>query len=734
MSTSEPALLMTMSDIAALARVQRPVVSVWRTRAARSDTPFPSPVSRRRGQDLFDAHQVGQWLTDTHRGNNPEASMDTAAHAIPGDSTGTAGSTLRAVTALLALRSQLGIPLGALSDADLLDAADEHDPDDALFYREIDDIGAARGTLVGYVDALVEAAYGEAPAFERILADRFRLGAQGHGDSTRSGSVRSDTALSAPALELLALAASALAATEGSDAGNAGPVFVDATGSAGDILLAVAHARADAGRDLTVLTPNDDGDPARLLRRRLLVHGITRVGLEVQHSGAFAVTGTAVHIAQLPSASQSGMTPAEMLSAIDQIVLQMTNDQLGVVIAPSAVLNDAGLSRESDELRSTLLRSGRVRAIVRLPAGLLTTKPQQAQALWVLGAAHAHVPLADRWTMVADLTATPLTEAVIDDLISDLIATLGDRGTVRAHAFRFARFVLTRTLLASHGSLVAGARTVAATPQTHGAALAVRVDELLALLTPETDAAPGLSGLARLSTSAPGPSGHSGSAAHTAAGSAAHTAAGSAAPQTIEQLLAAKHLRYIPGNRLDVDDIAVGGRRTGGIRLIGPAEVLGDTALGHRSIDRLRFAADYPSGRVTEPGDVVFTTVPRPAAIVDREGTSVVLFPARILRINPDDPNGLLSEIVASDITALPHEHRGWQRWPLRQVHHRQRAALADALASVRLEQERAHERLAHLDELTSLLMAGVTAGSLTVSQTVGSHISHAFASSEGTN
>lgn len=738
MSTSEPALLMTMADIAALARVQRPVVSVWRTRAARSDTPFPSPVSRRRGQELFDAHQVGQWLTDTHRGNNPEASMDAAAYAAPDDSAGVAGSTLSAVTALLALRGQLGTPLGALSDADLLDAADEHDPDDALFYREIDDIGAARGTLVGYVDALVEAAYGEAPAFERILADRFRFDPSGQGDSTRGDAARLDTALSGPALELLALTASALAATQGNDAASLQPVFVDATGSAGDILLAVAHARADSGGDLTVLTPNDDGDSARLVRRRLLVQGISRVGLEVQQSGAFAVTGPAVHIAQLPPSNQSAMTSTEVLSAVDQIVLQMTNDQLGVVIAPSAVLNDAGLSRESDELRSTLLRSGRVRAIVRLPAGLRTHKPQQAQALWVFGASRAQVPLVDRWTMVADLTDTPLTEAVIDDLVSDLIATLGARGTVRAHAFRFARFVLTRSLLASRDSLVAGARTVASTPQTQGAALAVRVDELLDLLTspptaattlgvtPETDAAPGLSGLARLSTSAPSPTVQTGPATHAPAGSAAN--------QAVEQFLAAKHLRYIPGNRLDEGDIAEGGKRAGGIRLIGPAEVLGDTALGHRRIDRLRFAADYPSGRVTEPGDVVFTTVPRPAAIVDREGTSVVLFPARILRINPDDPNGLLSEIIAADITALPPGRRRWQHWPLRQVHHRQRGALADALASVRLEQERAHERLAHLDELAALLMAGVTADSLTVSQTAGPKISHAFAPSEGTN
>ncbi|TFC65940.1 hypothetical protein [Cryobacterium sp. TMT2-4] len=722
MSTSEPALLMTMSDIAALARVQRPVVSVWRTRSAQTDTPFPAPVSRRRGQELFDAHQVGQWLTDTRRGNNPDASTDAAAHAAPAESAGSAQSSLSAVTALLALRSQLGTPLSTLSDADLLDAADEHDPDDTLFYREIDALGPARAALIGYVDALVEAAYGEGPAFEGLLADRFRLDLRDH----------SETALSSPALEVLALSASALAATQHGDA-----LFVDAAGSAGDILLALAQADADHS-DLTVLTPNDDGEAGRLLRRRLLVHGITRVGLEVAESGAFAVTGSAVHIAQLPPAGRAAMAPAEMLSAIDQIVLQMTNDQLGVVIAPSAVLNDAGLSRESEELRSALLRSGRVRAVVRLPVGLLTHKPQQAQALWLLGAAHVQVPLADRWTMVADLTATPLTAAVIDDLVSDLVASLGDRGTVRAHAFRFARFVLTRILLARRDWLVAGARPVASAPATQGAALAVRVDELLALLAPaprpnpETDAAPGLSHLAHFSAHAPDPADHS----------AGGHMPGTPAVQTVEQLLAARHLRYIPGNRLAASDVteglaegAGGSRRRGeGIRLIGPAEVLGVISLGQRRIDRLRFAADYPSGRVTEPGDVVFTTVPHPAAIVDREGTSVVLFPARILRISADDPNGLLSEVLAADITALPPGQRRWQRWPLRQVHHTQSRALTDVLASLRLEQGRAHERLAHLDELAALLITGVTAGSVTVSLTAGPQISHAFAPSEGTN
>jgi hypothetical protein len=365
------------------------------------------------------------------------------------------------------------------------------------------------------------------------------------------------------------------------------------------------------------------------------------------------------------------------------------------VMAPSVVLSDANLDREADQVRSALLRSGRVRAIVRLPVGLRPRKPQQAQTIWVLGDAYARVELAERWTMVADLSSLPLDQGAIDDLVGDLAAALGDLATVRAHAFRFARLVLTRTLLASRDSLVVGARTATRPPPRGGAALAVRIDQLLQSLSSESNNA----GLPRLTVEPATPT-------------------GGATMSSVEQLISAGHLRYIPGNRLDPNDIDGGTADAAGIRIIGPAEVLGEQALGHRRIDRLRFAAEYPAGRVTEPGDVVFCTTPRPAAIVDTEGTSVVAYPARILRLNPSDPGGLLAEVVAVDIRSLASTHKQWRRWLLRQTGPRQRAALSDALASIRLQQERARERLARLDELTSLLMTGVTAGTVTLTHT----------------
>ena len=679
MSTTESARLMTMSDIAALARVQRPVVTVWRTRAALTDTPFPAPVVREGGQEFFDAGQIGSWLAKTRRGNNPQAAEDAAAHAAPPRIAQIYGDSFPKVTALLTLRSMIGSPLSALSPDDLLDAADEHDPDDNMLYREVESAGEARETLARYVDELVEAAYTEAAAFESLMTDRSRVYRRVLGDAT----------VSSTALYLMSRTAAALAATHPGD-----PVVVDVTGSVGDVLIAISKDET-AARDLTVITASDDSKTARLARRRLAVHRILHTTVDIQSDGSFAVAGNAVHVARFPPVSDAAMSVVGMLSAIDQIVLQMDPTQLAVVMAPSSVLSDAKLEREADQVRSSLLRSGRVRAIVRLPVGLRPNKPQQAQSIWVLGDAYARVELAERWTMVADLSSIPLDQVAIDDLVSDLVAALGDLATVRAHAFRFASLVLTRTLLASRDSLVAGARERVRRSLREGAALAVRIDQLLGTLSSESYAA----GLDRLAVEPVTP-------------------AGAATTLSVEQLISAGYLRYIPGNRLDPHDIHHGTADAAGIRIIGPAEVLGVHPLGHRRIDRLRFAAEYPVGRVTEPGDVVFCTTPRPAAIVDTEGTSVVAYPARILRINPSDPNGLLAEVVAADVTSLTSTYKQWRRWILRQTEHRQRAALSDSLASIRLQEQRARARLAHLDELSSLLMTGVTAGTLMLTHT----------------
>lgn len=56
---------MTMSDVARLAGVRRPVVTVWRKRYAGSERPFPAPVDLVRGVERFARDEIVGWLVAT---------------------------------------------------------------------------------------------------------------------------------------------------------------------------------------------------------------------------------------------------------------------------------------------------------------------------------------------------------------------------------------------------------------------------------------------------------------------------------------------------------------------------------------------------------------------------------------------------------------------------------------------------------------------------------------------
>ncbi|CAI3799454.1 hypothetical protein [Pseudarthrobacter sp. MM222] len=666
------ALRMSLSDVAALAQVQRPVVSMWRKRSAGSAHPFPEPAALEGGRELFDADQVADWLHATGRGNNPEARNDVAAFSrTPATETyGTSAATLNALTALLTLKAMTGTALGTLSPDELLDLADECDPDDLFLYSELEAVGAALASTAAFADRLVDSAYNAPAAFEQLLAARFRAGLREH----------SDTALTDSPVDLVASAAVELAATLGGDS-----VFADSTRGGSDLLMGVVHTSGESSA-LTFLTADDGGGAARLVRRRVRVHGVDGGQIRVDSSGEFAVHGPVVHVAQYPSPGQPGMNAAEILSAAEQVVLQMDDHQRAVLIAPARVLCDVPLTAAAAGVRSGLLRTGRVRAIVRLPEGLLRAKPREAQALWVLGPSFAEVPIAERWTMVADLSAQELTEDVKQDVVSDIVASMGNRATVRAHSFRFARLVQTRILLASRKSLVA-AQSGGSAPTSGGAEAALRVEELVRLLqASESGQSVAVNVLpADLNTKAQ--------------------------PASVQELLAAGNLKYIKGNRLDNVDPGP----NGGTRVLGPAELLNPHTAPPRHLSLLDFATNYPSGRLTEPGDVVFCTSPRPAALVDVEGGSAVVFPARVLRIDAGDPGGLLPDVVTADINSISAADKSWRQWRLRRVPDAQRKKLAESLARLQHGQQQARERLGRLEELATLITDGVAGGSLTL-------------------
>ena len=671
-------LLLSMSEIASLARVRRPVVSMWRTRAATSDLPFPDPVTGSGVPALFDSEQVVRWLEQTGRGKNASASRDIAAHAGAPD-----GASFDSVSALIALRAATGRSLSNLSVDDLVDLADAADPDDTAFFSEVAAL-THPAPLARYVDELADAAYGDAAAYERMLAAERR----------RADTAFADALVTADGVRLLARIVRALDAATAHDTGVAEPLeLVDSTGGAVDVIVELGREE-NVAETVTRIADSGDADSnlLRRARRRLVAHRIDQAG-PASTSAAQRVLHLLV-MGSSPADAIPGSSPADALavkalSAVDDLAMRLDGSQLALVVAPSPVLSDAGLDREPDQLRSGVLRSGQVRAIVRLPAGLRPGMPRQSLTLWVMGAAHPDVELANRWTMIADLSTTKRDATFDSDLISDLAASLGDHSALRAHAFRFARLVFTRHLLARQGSLMLPVPT--SHPAQHGALPvdeSVKLEKLLTELSWPTDAV----------TVAPVLTPEQPARTRVA---------------TLDKRITARHLRYLPGNRLDLDLIDNAPAGSGRIAVLGVEELTGDRPLGRRSIDRSRFVTELPSGRFTQPGDVVFCTSPRPQAIVDHDGLSVVLYPARILRIRPDGDDKLLPDVLAADINARAASDSSWRSWPSRGVDPHQRAALSRTIDALRTDREATRRRLAQLDQLESTLIDGVTRGDL---------------------
>lgn len=669
--TTPPALHLSMGDIAALARVRRPVVSMWRTRTASTDDPFPGPMSGAPDRQVFDGREVADWLARTHHGNNPAARDDVAAFAVMADASHRRDvGTFDALTAALTLKVITGRPLADMAGEDLLDVADECDPDDDLLFSELEAVGDRLGAIARYADLVADAAVSPAAAFETLLADRFRQAVPEHAA----------TRLDSTAVGLVAELAVQFGARD------EGPtVYADVSPGSSDLLVAVAAEHGDRG-PIEVMTPSGGDRSARLVRRRLRVHDIYRTDVQVDDDGTFAIEPTVTHVAQFPSPGASEVSDERVLAGIDHMVLQMDDEQRGVVIGPVRALSDGFGDSTVEGLRASLLRTGRVRAIVRLPAGLVPVRPRQVLGLWVLGASHADVDPGERLTMVADLADERLSDDVVDELVTDLVAASGGSALVRGHTFRHAYPVLTRTLLAADRSLVEVRSTTPRSEHADGIATQARIEQVRSALTGVAVLVPDLGG-----TQPTGPSPRDGS--------------------TIGDMLERRRLRLIPGNRVEQSDLWA----RDGFRVLGVPELTGDSPVGRRRLERLVLAADYGAVRLTEPGDVVFCTSPRPRALVDREGSAVVVYPARVLRVDAADPDGVQADVLAADIRAYPAHARQWRRWRIRRVRDADLRALSDSLAELDRARAATAGHLAHLDELTDLIIAGTTSGSLTL-------------------
>ncbi len=644
MSTS---LLIDLAGVARLAGVKRPVVSMWRSRFAISADPFPPAISEEAGRPWFDAATVAEWLSRTGHGNNPDVREDAAVASAPEGFSFADEKAVAELEALITLASQWGT-LREHSLAALMEAAAEIDPADDLLRAEVAAHIRRGGPWTDFADSLIDAAYSASAALALVVR---RAAASRRMAGSAGGLGPEAIALVAESVRALLADSDAAVTLDGRDA--------ELSGSLAESL----------GEAASFVLPSGTG--SRRVRRRLLVDGHW-----VAHDADDAERS--IVVGRVPG--RPGDDAAVMLREVDEIALGMRAEDAAVVIGPARVLVDE-LAPADDQRRADILRSGRIRSIVRLPAGLVGSASREALALWLLGAPARGVANAERVTAIADLTATRLTPAACADIVSDVVASMRSWQDLRAHHFRFARFTSTASLQARRGSLVASALRTPSTDAVAAEDVPALIDIAADSVRDDVPAAPIAAVVHRVPEAA-----------------------------SVPDLIRDGHVRIVSGRRLDADLI---GRD--GLVVVSASDLDTPGEIGDAKVDQLALARRHPSAVLTRPGDVIFRTAPTAAAWVDVDGSKVVAYPARVLRITVADPGGLVPEVVAADITGAASGPAAWKRWMLRRVAPQNLAPLRRVLADIAAARADLEARAARLDDYATLIVAGATSGAVTM-------------------
>ena len=667
------ALLLGKLEIAELARVRRPVVTMWIARHRSSAAPFPAPVTTTDGRELYRATEVVDWIGARRLGNNQSLREDVVAHSFlqaePGSTDRGRPDRRSALLTLVALRAALGEPLGGLDARELIAAAERIDPDDRCLAREVAAIGDRLPELAGIAELLCDAAYGPGPAYAALQRRSGRPIAQ------------SGTAVADRALDLVGALGAALVAERPV------PQILDPDPHDASLLLAVRDALGEhVEPELRIGAGDARGH--RATRRQLLA-----AGLPIDDESESAGSDPPVVISRL-SELPAGAPPTDAVHGLVRQFDATPDASTGIVLGPAAVLTDRIADPAADALRWDLLRGDRVRSVVRLPEGLLPSRPGVALALWILGP-RRDLPADERWMTIADLSAVHLDRSVTDALVTDVLASLGPYADTHRHAFAFARIVRTASVIARGALLPVPPPTVAPGRTVGAADVAVTIQ-----LTADTT-----------SRQQPPP-------APAIRVQAATTPRARLVPAG--RLATDQKLRVLPGTRIDprhLDD-------TGAVVVIGPDEIHGRTRIGTRHVDRLTFTTQYPRAGYTEPGDVVFCTSPALGAMVDAEGSHAVLAPARILRIADPAASGLVPELVAAQLRRLVPDRKpagsirataGWRTWLLPVLDPETVPGAADVLAGLAAHRRVLAGHLSAVDDLMQSLTAHLADGVVTV-------------------
>ena len=689
---TQPALLMTMTDIAELADKPRPLITTWRRRYPDS---FPAQVGRDEAHPQFDPHEVADWLLTTGRVERDRAEQELALFML----TGLAASYPRqdavaAVTALICLRYLAGEndPL-ADGDGDPVAAtrtlALDLDPSDDVVLTEIRSIPLHAGWLIALVDDLVEASWSCRAAFERVMAVRHRFGPVAQLSAMVTG------AMTPPLARLVAELSGA------HERGRRGQLVVaDPVAGPGDLLAEVVRLLS-VDNPPRIAAAEPDPALARLARRRMLVHGVQRHDLDIRIGGELPDTlgDPDVIVTQLPYQPGEARDLASTLNTVDNVALRLSPGRFAVVLGPAAALTDELPFSAAQDARAKLLADDMVEAVIRLPGGMLPFRPGYETALWVLTQARG-----SRWqgrVLLADVSAQPLTHAVLSDLVEDVVTWRRDGYQPGAHRRRYGQQMAVRDLIDRPRPLVVSGRP--ASPRERATEGNRRITDITGYGA-ELD---------RIG-------------AHATAGrrhvptEALASASLIPAAQSLGALLRARRLVLRQGTRIKKAHLSSAGHHA----VFGTEEVAGIRRPGLRTIDRETFAQAYPKARLTEPGDILVTMIPRAAAMIDRDGFSIAEFPVRILRIPAAEAEQFTPRVLAALLFADGSGTRAAGAVRTGRALEDQRVLLLppdqvrrldQLLTGIEARRDLAKKELDVLDELQAATIGGLIDGTLTL-------------------
>lgn len=164
--------------------------------------------------------------------------------------------------------------------------------------------------------------------------------------------------------------------------------------------------------------------------------------------------------------------------------------------------------------------------------------------------------------------------------------------------------------------------------------------------------------------------------------------------------------KVVSGTRLNVEALPEGSSRLW--------TAAGLARRAPQPVDMLQLTRQAPEAKVTQPGDVVFCSTGKPVAQVDDEGSAVVAYPARVLRLDSRAP--ISPRSVAAVINELPAGCGAWRTWQVPIA--RDRRATDDTLALLERCERQLQDRQNVVDELRRVVMRCVPCGAVTLTTT----------------